>query len=132
MTDTGSEYTPTIGIARHVQLKTKTKLFAAVAKEAREEPPNTLISNICLGMPGALPVLNEAAITLATKAAFALNSRPQHFSKFDRKHYFYPDLPKGYQITQYEQPIIIGGHVDIVVDGQPKRVGITRAHLEED
>lgn len=128
----GPNYTPAIGIECHVQLKTKTKLFAAVGNDAREAAPNTLISHICVGMPGALPYLNEAAVELAVRAAFAFNTKPQRFSKFDRKHYFYPDLPKGYQITQYDQPIILGGHVDIEVDGQPKKVGITRVHLEED
>lgn len=127
-----AEYIPTIGIECHVQLKTRTKLFAAVANDAREAPPNTLISHICLGMPGALPVLNAAAIELAMKAAFALGTEPQIFSTFDRKHYFYPDLPKGYQISQLYQPIILGGHVDIELDGQTKRISITRAHLEED
>ncbi len=125
-------YLPTIGIECHVQLKTKTKLFAAVSNDAKNAAPNTVVSHICLGMPGALPVLNEKAIELAMQAAFALATKPQKFSKFDRKHYFYPDLPKGYQITQYEEPIILGGHVDIVVDGQEMRIGITRAHLEED
>ena len=125
-------YKPTIGIECHVQLKTYTKMFAGVGNDAREAEPNTLISHICMAMPGALPVLNERAIELATRAAFALNTRPQHFSKFDRKHYFYPDLPKGYQITQYEEPIIADGHVDIKVGGKNKRIGITRAHLEED
>jgi aspartyl-tRNA(Asn)/glutamyl-tRNA(Gln) amidotransferase subunit B len=123
-------YVPTIGIETHVQLKTKTKLFAAVGNDARNAAPNTLISHICVGMPGALPYLNEKAIELTAKAAFALGTTPQKFSKFDRKHYFYPDLPKGYQITQYDQPLILGGHVDIEVDGQKKT--ITRAHLEED
>ncbi len=127
-----SDYKATIGIECHVQLKTNTKLFAAVANDARDAEPNTLISHICLGMPGALPVLNDKAVELATKAAFALNTRPQLFSKFDRKHYFYPDLPMGYQITQYEEPIILGGHVDIEVDGSKKRINITRAHLEAD
>jgi aspartyl-tRNA(Asn)/glutamyl-tRNA(Gln) amidotransferase subunit B len=127
-----SEYKATIGIECHVQLKTKTKLFAAVANDAREAPPNTLISHICLGMPGALPVLNAEAIKVAMRAAFALGTRPEKFSNFDRKHYFYPDLPKGYQISQFNYPIIAGGHVDIEVDGQAKRIGITRAHLEED
>lgn len=125
-------YIPTIGIECHVQLKTSTKLFAGVKNDARDAHPNTLISHICLGMPGALPVLNSEAIHLAVKAAYALNTIPQQFSKFDRKHYFYPDLPKGYQITQFDQPIIIGGHVDILVDGKLKRINITRAHLEED
>ncbi len=126
------DYIPTIGIECHVQLKTNTKLFAAIANDAREAPPNTLISHICLGMPGALPVLNRAAVELSMKAAFALNTVPQPFSTFDRKHYFYPDLPKGYQITQLYQPIILGGHVDIEVEGQAKRIGVTRAHMEED
>lgn len=126
------EYLPTIGIECHVQLKTKTKLFAAVANDAREAQPNTLISHICLGMPGALPVLNEAAVELAMKAAFALGTEPQKFSNFDRKHYFYPDLPKGYQISQFNNPVIIGGYVDIEVNRQPKRINVTRAHMEED
>jgi aspartyl-tRNA(Asn)/glutamyl-tRNA(Gln) amidotransferase subunit B len=127
-----SKYIPTIGIETHVQLKTKTKLFAAVGNDARQAAPNTLISHICVGMPGALPVLNRAAVELAMRTAFVLNTKPQKFSKFDRKHYFYPDLPKGYQISQFDQPIIVGGHVDIEVDGQKKKIGITRAHLEED
>jgi aspartyl-tRNA(Asn)/glutamyl-tRNA(Gln) amidotransferase subunit B len=127
-----SEYKATIGIECHVQLKTKTKLFAAVGNDAREAEPNTLISHICFGMPGALPVLNEKAVELAAKAAFALKSKPQRFSKFDRKHYFYPDLPMGYQISQYDEPIILGGHVDVLVDGQKKQINITRAHLEAD
>jgi len=126
------QYSTTIGIECHVQLKTHTKLFAAVGNDAREAPPNTLVSHICFGLPGALPVLNEAVIGLATKAALALGTEPESFSKFDRKHYFYPDLPKGYQITQFDQPIIGKGEITINVDGQPKKIGITRAHLEED
>lgn len=126
------DYTPTIGIECHVQLKTKTKLFAAVGNDAREAPPNSLISHICLGMPGALPVLNKHAVELACRAGFALKSTPQKFSKFDRKHYFYPDLPMGYQISQFHNPIILGGEVDIVIDGAKKKIGITRAHLESD
>lgn len=127
-----ADYFPTIGIECHVQLKTKTKLFAGVDNDARTAAPNTLISHICLGLPGALPVLNEKAVELASKAAFALNTTPQAFSKFDRKHYFYPDLPMGYQITQFEEPIVLGGHVDIVVNGEPKKIAVTRAHLEAD
>lgn len=125
-------YLPTIGIECHVQLKTLTKLFAGVDNDARSAEPNTLISHICLGMPGALPVLNEKAVELASKAAFALNTVPSKFSKFDRKHYFYPDLPNGYQITQFDEPIVIGGHVDISIDGEHRKIGITRAHLEAD
>src|SRR3982751_1525031 len=127
-----AKYTPTIGIETHVQLKTKTKLFSAVGNDARSASPNSLISHIDTAMPGALPVLNEKAIELACRAAFALNTEPQKFSKFDRKHYFYPDLPKGYQITQYDEPIIGKGEITVGVEGKPMKVGITRAHLEED
>ncbi len=130
--ETLAKYTATIGIECHVQLKTQTKLFASVGNDAREAPPNTLVSHICFGLPGALPVLNREAIHLATRAAFALGTEPAHFSKFDRKHYFYPDLPKGYQISQFDQPVIGKGAITIDVDGKPIEVGITRAHLEED
>ncbi len=126
------KYQPTIGIECHVQLKTKTKLFSAVANDAREAAPNTLISHIDLGMPGALPVLNEGAVQLGMRAAFALGTEPQRFSKFDRKHYFYPDLPMGYQITQFYDPIIKDGSVTILVDGKPKTIHIREAHLEAD
>jgi len=134
MTDqaTRDQYTATIGIECHVQLKTKTKLFAAVGNDAREAPPNTLVSHICFGLPGALPVLNEEAVHLAARAAFALGTEPERFSKFDRKHYFYPDLPKGYQISQFDEPIIGKGAITITVDGEQKEIGITRAHMEED
>lgn len=127
-----SNYKVTIGIECHVQLKTRTKLFAPVGNDAREAPANTLISHICLGMPGALPVLNKAAVDLAIKAAHALNTNAERFSAFDRKHYFYPDLPKGYQISQLHYPIIASGSVVINVNGGSKTIGITRAHLEED
>src|SRR6478735_2196234 len=130
--DTRSKYKTTIGIECHVQLKTKTKLFSAVGNDAREAPPNTLVSHIDFGLPGALPVLNNEAVHLAAKAGFALGSSPQPFSKFDRKHYFYPDLPMGYQITQFDEPIILGGSVEVIVDGNPVTIGVTRAHLEAD
>lgn len=130
--DIRKQYTVTVGIECHIQLKTKTKLFAAVGNDAREAPPNTLVSHICFGLPGALPVLNREAVHLAAKAAFALGAEPQRFSKFDRKHYFYPDLPMGYQITQYDEPIILNGTITINVDGEQKQIGITRAHLEAD
>jgi aspartyl-tRNA(Asn)/glutamyl-tRNA(Gln) amidotransferase subunit B len=126
------QYKVTIGIECHVQLKTKTKLFSAVDNDAREASPNTLISHIDLGMPGALPVLNEKAVELAMRAAFALGTPPQKFSKFDRKHYFYPDLPMGYQITQFYYPIIKNGSVTITVNGEEKTIGIHEAHLEAD
>lgn len=126
------KYYPTIGIETHVQLKTKTKLFAAVGNDARDAEPNTLISHICAGMPGALPVLNQAALELSACAAFALNTKPQKHSYFERKHYFYPDSPAGYQISQLHAPIIIGGSVEIDVDGQKKTIDINRAQLEAD
>lgn len=129
---TRAKYTATIGIECHVQLKTKTKLFSAVGNDAREAPPNTLVSHIDFGLPGALPVLNQEAVHLAVKAAFALGTEPERFSKFDRKHYFYPDLPKGYQISQFDEPIIGKGSMTIDVDGEVKTIGITRAHMEED
>jgi aspartyl-tRNA(Asn)/glutamyl-tRNA(Gln) amidotransferase subunit B len=125
-------YTATIGIECHVQLKTRSKLFAGESNDARTAAPNTTVGHVSFGMPGALPVLNKKAVELATKAAFALNTEPQKFSKFDRKHYFYPDLPKGYQISQFDEPIILGGYIDIEIDGETKRIGITRAHMEED
>ncbi|HSX43475.1 MAG TPA: Asp-tRNA(Asn)/Glu-tRNA(Gln) amidotransferase subunit GatB [Candidatus Saccharimonadales bacterium] len=130
--DIRSSYTVTIGIECHVQFKTRTKLFSGADNDAREAAPNTLVNHIDFGLPGALPVLNREAVRLAARAAFALNSTPQKFSKFDRKHYFYPDLPMGYQITQFDEPIILGGHIDIEVDGVQKRIGITRAHMEAD
>lgn len=126
------QYRVSIGIETHVQLKTRTKLFSAVANDAREAPPNTLISHIDLGLPGALPVLNEAAVYLASRAAFALGTKPQKFSKFDRKHYFYPDLPSGYQITQFYDPIIRDGLVRYRLGKIEKQVRITEAHLEAD
>jgi aspartyl-tRNA(Asn)/glutamyl-tRNA(Gln) amidotransferase subunit B len=125
-------YTATIGIECHVQLKTRSKLFAGEENDARGKAPNSTVGHVSFGMPGALPVLNKKAVELSAKAAFALNTTPQKFSKFDRKHYFYPDLPKGYQISQFEEPIILGGYVNIIVDGAEKRIGITRAHMEED
>ncbi|HET9098088.1 MAG TPA: Asp-tRNA(Asn)/Glu-tRNA(Gln) amidotransferase subunit GatB [Candidatus Saccharimonadales bacterium] len=127
-----SAYKITIGIECHVQLKTVSKLFSGAGNDAREAPPNSLVNHIDFGLPGALPVLNQEAVHLACRAAFALNTRPQSFSKFDRKHYFYPDLPMGYQITQFDEPIILGGNVDINIDGERKTIGITRAHIEAD
>jgi len=127
-----NEYKLTIGIETHVQLKTKTKLFSGSDNDDRDTLPNTKVNHIDFGMPGALPVLNKKAVDLAMRAAFALNTKPQKYSKFDRKHYFYPDLPMGYQISQFDEPIILGGFVDIYVNNEKKKIGITRAHLEAD
>ncbi len=128
--DIRNKYIPTIGIECHVQLKTKTKLFAAVDNDARDKDPNTTVSPICFGLPGTLPVLNEAAIEFGIRAGLALNAEINPVISFDRKHYFYPDLPKGYQITQMYQPIIIGGSIEL--PGLDKTVKIHHAHLEED
>ena len=122
-------YLPTIGIECHVQLATKTKLFSSVDNAARGAEPNSKVSVIDYALPGMLPYLNREAIRMAARAGKALNSEIAHESRFDRKHYFYPDLPKGYQISQMYQPIIIGGHVDLPIGG---RVRIHHAHLEED
>ncbi len=127
-----AKYKPTIGIECHVQLKTATKLFDAVGNDARQAEPNTLIGPLSFGLPGALPVLNKEALHLAMRAAFALNTVPQKFSYFERKHYFYPDLPMGYQISQLSHPIIKGGYVDVDVDGTITRVTINRVQMEAD
>lgn len=126
------QYQATIGIECHVQFKTATKLFAAVGNDARDAAPNTLISPLCFGLPGTLPVLNKEAVHLGIRAAFALGTPPQKYSAFDRKHYFYPDLPLGYQITQFNHPIIRDGVVTITVDGKEKQIAIHEAHLEAD
>lgn len=126
-------YEPTIGIECHVQLKTKTKLFSGADNDARDKAPNTTVSPICFGLPGTLPVLNEGAIKLAIRAGIALGGEVAPLSRFERKHYFYPDLPKGYQITQLAEPIIIAGQVRTQLpDGGEHVVRIHHAHLEED
>lgn len=126
-------YLPTIGIECHVQLKTKTKLFAGVGNDARDAAPNTLISPLCIGLPGTLPVLNEEAVRLSIRAGLALRANVAEVSHFDRKHYFYPDLPLGYQITQYAHPVVGEGVVEAPLeDGSFVTVRITRAHLEAD
>lgn len=127
------KYEMTIGIECHVQLATTSKLFSGADNDARDKDPNTAISPIDFGLPGMLPVLNKEAITLAVKAGKALNAPIAQVSRFDRKHYFYPDLPKGYQISQMYQPIILEGYVDAPLDdGSVVRVRIHHAHLEED
>ncbi len=131
--ETRDSYIVTIGIECHVQLRTATKLFAGVGNDAREAEPNTLISHICFGLPGALPVLNKEAVHLGMKAAFALGTDPQKCSAFDRKHYFYPDLPLGYQITQFTHPIVRDGLVVVsLTNGSELNVRIHEAHLEAD
>ncbi len=126
-----TQYEPVIGLEVHAQLLTRTKLFCRCAVEFGNEP-NRQVCPVCLGWPGALPVTNEKAVQLAVVAALALNCNIIERSIFARKQYFYPDLPKGYQISQYEQPFSERGYLDIDVDGVPKRAGITRVHMEED
>jgi aspartyl-tRNA(Asn)/glutamyl-tRNA(Gln) amidotransferase subunit B len=125
------EYEIVIGLEVHVELNTETKIFCGCST-AFGAPPNTNVCPVCLGHPGVLPVLNRNALELAIKAALALNCQVARQSKFDRKNYFYPDLPKAYQISQYDQPVGEHGFVEIEVDGNKKRIGITRVHLEED
>ena len=124
-------YEPVIGLEIHAQLQTRTKIFCGCST-AFGAPPNSHVCPVCLGMPGALPVLNRAAVDHAIKAALALGCDIQPLSIFARKNYFYPDLPKGYQISQYERPLALRGGLEISVDGQAKHVGLTRIHMEED
>lgn len=126
-----TKYETVIGLEVHVELHTKSKIFCGCSTEFGA-PPNTHTCPICLGHPGVLPVLNRQAVEYAMKAAMALNCTIADVSKFDRKNYFYPDSPKAYQISQYDQPIGENGWIDIEVDGKTKRIGITRLHLEED
>ena len=127
MEDLREKYEVVIGLEVHAQLKTKSKIFAPDSTEFGNEQ-NSQTSAITLGMPGVLPVLNKECVNMGIKLGLALNCDIPERCKFDRKQYFYPDLPKGYQISQYDEPICVNGHIDI----NGKRIGITRAHLEED
>ena len=129
--DVLAKYEAVIGLEVHAQLLTKTKIFCACSTRFGDAP-NANTCPVCLGLPGTLPVLNKRAVELAMQASLAINCTVHEHSRFARKNYFYPDLPKGYQISQYELPLATGGHLDIEVGGAKKRIGITRLHLEED
>ncbi len=126
-----ARYEPVIGLEVHVQLATATKIFCG-CPTSFGAPPNTNVCPVCLGMPGALPVLSRTAVELAIKGALALDCRIRPHSRFARKNYFYPDLPKGYQISQYDEPFAEHGSVEIVVNGAARRIGVTRVHMEDD
>jgi len=128
-----TDYEPVIGLETHIQLNTETKIFCACKADSWNDAPNTNICPVCSGLPGVLPVLNEKVVEKAMLLAHAMHSTIQNESFFDRKNYFYPDLPKGYQISQYDQPIGKGGYMDLPMpNGEIRRVGIWKLHMEED
>jgi len=126
-----AKYESVIGLEVHVQLLTRTKIFCGCSTRFGD-PPNTNVCSVCLGLPGTLPVLNKRAVEMAMRASLALHCTVHEHSRFARKNYFYPDLPKGYQISQYELPLATGGWLEVALNGAKKRIGITRLHLEED
>lgn len=132
MAATTIDFESVIGLEVHCQLLTKSKMFCSCSVDYSGSAPNTHVCPVCLGMPGTLPVINRQAIEFITRTGLALNCTISEFSKFDRKNYHYPDLMKGYQISQFDLPVCLGGWLDVEVDGVASRLGITRVHMEED
>jgi aspartyl-tRNA(Asn)/glutamyl-tRNA(Gln) amidotransferase subunit B len=132
MTQTAIDYEVVIGLEVHCQILTRSKMFCGCSAEEAGAPENTHVCPVCLGMPGVLPVVNREAVVKTVMTGLALNCRIPEHAKFDRKNYHYPDLMKGYQISQYDLPFCVDGWLEVEVNGQTKRVGITRVHLEED
>ncbi|MYE38285.1 MAG: Asp-tRNA(Asn)/Glu-tRNA(Gln) amidotransferase subunit GatB [Candidatus Spechtbacteria bacterium SB0662_bin_43] len=129
---TQETYVPTMGLEIHAELKTKSKMFCDCTNDPLEKEPNVNVCPVCMGHPGTLPTPNKAAIEYVMRVGFALHGAVAIDTKFDRKNYFYPDLPKGYQISQYDKPIVESGYIDIEHNGSEKRIAIERIHLEED
>ena len=129
-----TRYEPVIGLEVHAQIHTASKMFCScpVVEDTGDLPPNTYVCPVCTAMPGTLPVINRRAVEMAIMAGLALNCEVNSITVFSRKNYFYPDLPKGYQISQYDLPICTGGYLEIEAGGERKRIGVTRAHMEED
>src|SRR5512143_2529383 len=125
------EYEPVIGLEVHAQLLTKSKIFCSCSTTFGGDP-NTHTCPVCTGQPGSLPVLNRTVVEYTLRAALATHGEIAPYSLFARKNYFYPDLPKGYQISQYELPLSSGGHIEIQLNGERRRIGIIRIHMEED
>ena len=126
-----SQYKTVIGLEVHVELDTQSKIYCGCTTAFGGEE-NTHVCPVCSGMPGVLPVLNRKVVEYCVRAGLALNCQINRYSRQDRKHYFYPDLPKAFQTSQYDLPLCYDGYVDIVAEGRPKRIGITRIHIEED
>jgi aspartyl-tRNA(Asn)/glutamyl-tRNA(Gln) amidotransferase subunit B len=131
-TETLTKYETVIGLEVHAQLLTESKMFCGCSTNYANKEPNTHVCPVCLGMPGVLPVINRKAIEYTIMTALALNCTVSGYTKFDRKNYPYPDLMKGYQISQYDMPLSKDGWLNINTEGTIRRVGITRVHLEED
>lgn len=127
-----TEFESVIGIEIHAQISTKTKMFCRCDNDSFDKEPNSNVCEVCMGFPGQLPVINDEAVQKGIKAALALNCNVPEYCKFDRKNYFYPDLPKGFQISQFDKPLSENGSIEIEVDGEVKKIRITRLHLEDD